>query len=102
MTHVRISPYYPQSNGKIERWHQTLKGDALAPVIWAEHDRKLESAREQPAPAPPGATGGMNILISGAHPVPHRPRPFHAGIIIVARGDVRNLRGTTPTAVTSR
>jgi transposase InsO family protein len=31
MTHVRISPYYPQSNGKIERWHKTLKGDALRP-----------------------------------------------------------------------
>lgn len=29
MTHVRTSPYYPQSNGKIERWHKTLKGDAL-------------------------------------------------------------------------
>jgi transposase InsO family protein len=29
MTHVRISPYYPQSNGKIERWHKTLKGDAI-------------------------------------------------------------------------
>ncbi|MCK5920958.1 MAG: DDE-type integrase/transposase/recombinase [Methylococcales bacterium] len=25
MTHVRTSPYYPQSNGKIERWHRTLK-----------------------------------------------------------------------------
>jgi len=23
MTHVRTSPYYPQSNGKIERWHKT-------------------------------------------------------------------------------
>jgi transposase InsO family protein len=22
MTHVRTSPYYPQSNGKIERWHK--------------------------------------------------------------------------------
>jgi putative transposase len=29
MTHVRISPYYPQSNGKIERWHKTLKQDAI-------------------------------------------------------------------------
>jgi transposase InsO family protein len=27
MTHVRTSPFYPQSNGKIERWHQSLKGD---------------------------------------------------------------------------
>ena len=25
MTHVRTSPYYPQSNGKIERWHRTMK-----------------------------------------------------------------------------
>ena len=29
MTHVRTSPYYPQSNGKIERWHETLKGDCI-------------------------------------------------------------------------
>jgi putative transposase len=31
MSHVRISPYYPQSNGKIERWHKTLKVDAIRP-----------------------------------------------------------------------
>ena len=29
MTHVRTSPYYPQSNGKIERWHKTLKGECI-------------------------------------------------------------------------
>ena len=28
MTHVRTSPFYPQSNGKIERWHKSLKGSA--------------------------------------------------------------------------
>ena len=33
MTHVRTSPYYPQSNGKIERWHQTLKVTAIRPQI---------------------------------------------------------------------
>ena len=32
MSHVRISPYYPQSNGKIERWHKTLKTDAIRPA----------------------------------------------------------------------
>jgi len=88
MTHVRTSPYYPQSNGKIERWHRSFKHDAFRPAapqtleeairvvddfvqyyncvrlhsalgyiaphdfmagkqqqIWAERDRRLESAR---------------------------------------------------------
>jgi len=27
ITHVRTSPYYPQSNGKLERWHGSLKGE---------------------------------------------------------------------------
>ena len=29
MSHVRTSPYYPQSNGKIERWHKSLKSEAI-------------------------------------------------------------------------
>lgn len=29
MTHVRTSPYYPQSNGKQERWYGTLKSEGL-------------------------------------------------------------------------
>jgi len=31
MTHVRTSPYYPQSNGKLERWHKTVKGECIRP-----------------------------------------------------------------------
>ena len=31
MTHVRTSPFYPQSNGKIERWHKTLKTECIRP-----------------------------------------------------------------------
>ena len=31
MDHVRTSPYYPQSNGKIERWHGTLKAECIRP-----------------------------------------------------------------------
>jgi len=31
MTHVRTSPYYPQSNGKIERWHRSLKSECVRP-----------------------------------------------------------------------
>jgi len=31
MTHVRTRPFYPQSNGKIERWHQSLKTECIRP-----------------------------------------------------------------------
>jgi len=29
MTHVKTSPYYPQSNGKLERYHKTIKGGCI-------------------------------------------------------------------------
>ena len=32
MTHVRTSPYYPQSNGKLERWHGLLKRECIRPA----------------------------------------------------------------------
>lgn len=31
MSHVRTSPYYPQSNGKIERFHKTIKSEGIRP-----------------------------------------------------------------------
>jgi len=31
MTHVRTSPNYPQSNGKLERWHKSLKNECIRP-----------------------------------------------------------------------
>ena len=42
MDHVRTSPYYPQSNGKIERWHQSLKRECIRPKC----PLCLEDARE--------------------------------------------------------
>lgn len=90
MTHVKTSPFYPQSNGKVDRWHGTVKRECIRPrtplsledarrivseyveyynnvrlhsaigyvapkdklegkeeVIFAERDRKLETARGQ-------------------------------------------------------
>ena len=33
MDHVRTSPYYPQSNGKLERWHKSLKSECIRPKV---------------------------------------------------------------------
>jgi putative transposase len=38
MTHVRTSPYYPQSNGKLERWHGTVKRECIRPAAPASLD----------------------------------------------------------------
>jgi transposase InsO family protein len=66
LTHVRTSPYYPQSNGKLERYHRSIKADCIRPqtplnledarrVIgkWVEHDNtvRLHSAIGYIAPA---------------------------------------------------
>ena len=33
MTHVRTSPFYPQSNGKLERFHATIKQECIRPKV---------------------------------------------------------------------
>ena len=42
-THVRTSPYYPQSNGKIERWPGSLKAECIRPSC----PSSLEEARRR-------------------------------------------------------
>lgn len=44
MTHVRTAPYYPQSDGRIERWNQTLKITIISPDVVSHllvHDSEL-------------------------------------------------------------
>ena len=38
---MKTSPFYPQSNGKIERWHQSLKRECIRPGV----PLSLEDAR---------------------------------------------------------
>ncbi len=45
MTHVRTSPFYPQSNGKLERWHKSLKSECIRPTppLSLENARRIVS-----------------------------------------------------------
>ena len=38
MDHVRGAPYHPQTQGKIERWHQTLKNRILLENYYLQGD----------------------------------------------------------------
>ena len=43
VSHVRTSPYYPQCNGKLERYHKTIKAECIRPKVALS----LEEARNQ-------------------------------------------------------
>lgn len=45
MDHVRGAPYHPQTQGKIERWHQTLKNRILLENYFLPGDLKDQIAR---------------------------------------------------------
>ena len=66
MTHVKTSPYYPQSNGKLERYHKTIKSTCIrvnTPLSLSDarrvvtdfvdkyNNRRLHSAIEYVTPA---------------------------------------------------
>jgi len=42
MHHVRGAPYHPMTQGKIERWHQTLKNRILLENYYLPGDLKAE------------------------------------------------------------
>ena len=45
MDHVRGAPYHPQTQGKIERWHQTLKNRILLENYFLPGDLKANIGR---------------------------------------------------------
>jgi len=44
MSHVRGAPYHPQTQGKIERWHQTLKNRILLENYYLPRDLEMQIA----------------------------------------------------------
>jgi putative transposase len=45
MGHVRGAPYHPQTQGKIERWHQTLKNRILLENYYLPGDLEASIGR---------------------------------------------------------
>ena len=71
---VRTSPYYPQSNGKIERWHRSLKSECIRPGT----PLSLEDARR----------------LAGESVNPYNPVRLHGAIGYVAPQDKLERRET--------
>jgi len=68
MEHVRGAPYHPQTQGKIERWHQTLKSrilldcpssDDLRPIRHFEKEALAHQGLEFRRPAADAASDGL-------------------------------------------
>jgi hypothetical protein len=58
MTHVRTLPYYPQTHGKIEHWHKSLKSECIRPGT----PLSLEDAHRGPT-APCNIVVAMVVLV---------------------------------------
>ena len=46
MDHVKTSPYYPESNGKIERWHQSVKKECIRPKCPVSYEEVKKVVRD--------------------------------------------------------
>jgi len=104
MDHVRTSPYYPQSNGKLERWHKSLKTECIRPKTPLDLDeakrlvaayvsdynyRRLHSAIGYVAPAD---------KLAGKAPTIHADRERKLSVARQRRAERRRARSEQPVA----
>ena len=72
MDHVRGAPYHPQTQGKIERWHQTLKNRILLENYFLPGDLKAQIERS-------------SALQSS--PIPRKPQNLTPADVYFGRGE---------------
>ena len=97
MTHVRTAPYYPQSNGKIERFHGSLKRECIRPrtpcsledarrivaeYVWQYNHVRLHSAIGYVAPV---------VVLEGRQEAVFAERRRKIDTAQKRREDIRNL-----------
>ena len=91
MDHVRGAPYHPMTQGKIERWHQTLKNRILLEHYYlpgdleAQIDAFVGTLQSLPLPREPRQSYARRCLL--------RARPDH--LIEQRKDQMKNIR--TPT-----
>jgi transposase InsO family protein len=95
MSHVRDAPFHPQTQGKIERWHQTLKNRILLENYHLPGDRGYRSgpAPELESGLDKGHEAGPVDSVSQAC----LGRQYGPGCCwAIIQGRVRTLRDMTP------
>ena len=101
ITHVRTSPFYPQSNGKLKRWHSSLKRECIRPACPGSLD---EARRRITAFVAHFQHGPIAFRDRIHHPRRQaaRPRTSHlSGTRSQARGGPAATSGRPPTGRTA-
>jgi transposase InsO family protein len=78
MTHVRTAPYYPQSNGKLERWHKLLKIECIRPGDAVDAGGCSVADPAVRGPLQYGALARCDWLHTPADMLAGRPEAIHA------------------------
>ena len=98
LTHVRTSPYYPQSNGKKERWYGSLKRECIRPACPAS----LEEAQSPRVSLRRALQPRPLALCDRLHHAGRQAQRLGRGHLRRTRPQTRRSPAATPTSPTSR